>query len=61
MKEVLEIAIDRKAELEQLPKKYLFSSRKPGKDCPVCKGKIKRSTIGGRSSYYCTKHQKLIK
>jgi formamidopyrimidine-DNA glycosylase len=61
MKQVLQKAIDKNADHEELPDKYLLHYRKPGKDCPVCDGKIKRSTIGGRSSYYCSKHQRLIR
>lgn len=45
-------------EKEQFPDDYLLHFRKEGKDCPMCSGKIKLSTIGGRSSYYCSKHQK---
>ncbi len=61
MKNILQKAINKKAEYEQLPDEYLLHFRRPGKDCPVCSGKIKRLTIGGRSSYYCSKHQKLIR
>lgn len=46
------------AEKDQFPGDYLLHYRKEGKDCPRCSGKIKFSTIGGRSSYYCNKHQK---
>ena len=61
LKQVLNNAIDKDSDYDKLSKKYLLHYRKPGKDCPVCSGKIKRSTIGGRSSYYCSKHQRLIK
>lgn len=45
-------------EKDQFPDDYLLNYRKEGKDCPLCSGKIKFATIGGRSSYYCSKHQK---
>lgn len=61
MKKVLQDAIKKDADPEKLSEKYLLNLRKPGKDCSICNGKIKKSTIGGRSSYYCSKHQRLIK
>jgi formamidopyrimidine-DNA glycosylase len=61
MKRVLHYAIKKSADPDELSKKYLLHYRRPGKKCPVCTGTIKRSTIGGRSSYYCSKHQRLIK
>jgi formamidopyrimidine-DNA glycosylase len=61
MKEILNKAIKANADWENISDKFLIHYRRPGKDCPVCSGKIKRATIGGRSSYYCNKHQRLIK
>jgi formamidopyrimidine-DNA glycosylase len=46
------------AQKGKYPDDYLINYRKAGKECPVCGGEIKKSTIGGRSSYYCRKHQK---
>jgi formamidopyrimidine-DNA glycosylase len=61
MKGILQLAIDKDAEHDELPESFLLHYRKPGKDCPVCDGTIERVTIGGRSSYYCNKHQRLNK
>ncbi|RPI68566.1 MAG: Fpg/Nei family DNA glycosylase [Ignavibacteriales bacterium] len=61
MKDILRLAIDKDAEWGELPENFLLHYRKPGKDCPLCSGTIERSTIGGRSSYYCNKHQRLVK
>ncbi len=58
MNKVLEKAIKVKADPEKMPNFYLIHHRNPGDDCPKCDGKIKKKTIGGRSSYYCNKHQK---
>ena len=58
MKSVLKKAISVNADYDKMPKNYLLNHRKPGKDCPKCSGKIKRITIGGRSSYFCNEHQK---
>ncbi|HSP87145.1 MAG TPA: DNA-formamidopyrimidine glycosylase family protein, partial [Ignavibacteriaceae bacterium] len=60
MKEILNKAIKVNSDWEKISDKFLIHYRRPGKDCPVCSGKIKRSTIGGRSSYYCNKHQRII-
>lgn len=60
MKDVLQTAIDKEADPDQLPDTYLIPYRNPGDSCPICNGKIQKKTISGRSSYFCTKHQKLI-
>lgn len=58
MNSVLKKVISVKAEHEKLPGSYLILSRNKGEDCPKCSGKIEKKTIGGRSSYFCSKHQK---
>jgi formamidopyrimidine-DNA glycosylase len=58
MNTVLKRAISVNADHEELPTNYLLTHRKAGEDCPKCGGKIKKHTIGGRSSYFCSKHQK---
>ena len=39
------------------PKGYLHDFRKEGEQCPKCGGEIVKATVGGRSAYYCRKHQ----
>lgn len=39
------------------PKGYLHDFRKEGEKCPKCGGEIVKATVGGRSAYYCRKHQ----
>jgi formamidopyrimidine-DNA glycosylase len=58
MKDVLKKAIAAGAQPDKLPSNYLTPSRQQGNDCPSCKGKIKKSSISGRSSYYCPSCQK---
>ena len=58
MNSVLKKVISVKADHEKLPGRYLIRNRNYDKDCPMCSGKIKKKTIGGRSSYFCNKHQK---
>jgi len=44
-----------KGEFDNLLKVY----RKEGKECPVCKNKIKRDKISQRSTFFCSKCQQL--
>jgi formamidopyrimidine-DNA glycosylase len=60
MKEVLETAIDKNVEPGEFPESFLLTHRGPGEKCPLCGGKIEKSTVSGRSSYYCPDHQKLV-
>ena len=39
------------------PEGYLHDFRKKGEKCPKCGGEIVKATVGGRSAYYCRKHQ----
>jgi formamidopyrimidine-DNA glycosylase len=43
-----------KGKSEEIIKVY----RKEGKPCPICRGKIKRIKLGGRSAYFCPSCQK---
>ncbi|MFO7965880.1 MAG: DNA-formamidopyrimidine glycosylase family protein [Desulfobacterales bacterium] len=58
MKSVLETAIERRADPEKMPEKFLISHRKEDADCPGCNGKVHRIKISGRSAYYCPACQK---
>lgn len=60
MNSVLKKAILVNADPEKLPGSYLISNRNNGKNCPKCSGKIMKKIIGGRSSYFCSIHQKKI-
>lgn len=41
----------------EFPKGFLHDFRKEGEKCPKCGGEIVKATVGGRSAYYCRKHQ----
>ncbi len=58
MKDVLQKAINSEADPGKMPKRYLINRRKEGEKCGICNGKIVKRKIGGRSSYFCQKHQK---
>lgn len=57
-KRVLNTAIEVEADPKRMPSNYLLPHRDPGEQCPHCKGKIKRITVNGRGTYFCSKHQK---
>ena len=58
MKKVLKAAIQRRADSGRMPANYLLRRRKKGASCGLDGGKIERVKVGGRSTYYCTSHQK---
>ncbi|MGC9384050.1 MAG: Fpg/Nei family DNA glycosylase [Kosmotogaceae bacterium] len=58
MKSVLQTAIECGAEPDKMPDNYLIKRRKEGKSCGICDGKITKKKINGRTSYFCTVHQK---
>lgn len=38
---------------EKAPDNWLKAHRNEGEDCPNCKGKVQRTTVGGRTTYFC--------
>lgn len=60
IKEVIEVAISKDVDPDRFPDSYLLPHRNAEEECPLCSGKIEKSTIAGRSSYYCPRHQKKI-
>ncbi len=58
MKEVLEVAIQCRSDPQRFPGGYLLPHRAPAQSCPICGGLIDRVKVGGRTSYFCTRHQK---
>jgi formamidopyrimidine-DNA glycosylase len=55
---ILKTAVKKEGEFSAMPKTYLLNNRKEGSKCQFCGGKISHKTIAGRTSYFCTKHQK---
>ncbi len=55
---VLKTAIRNNALPENFPSSYLTGKREEGSRCGICNGTIKRISSGGRSAYFCSKHQK---
>jgi formamidopyrimidine-DNA glycosylase len=50
---VLRLAIERRADPQQLPDSWLLPHRSPDECCPRCGAAIEQVTIGGRRAYYC--------
>lgn len=61
MVSILREAVRKRADRVKLDQFFFLGNRKAGLICPRCGGKTSHQTIGGRSSYFCPKCQKLIK
>jgi formamidopyrimidine-DNA glycosylase len=57
MKEVLQTAIDCRADPEQFPDTYLIPNRHKDGTCSRCGGTIEQLKISGRTAYYCPECQ----
>jgi formamidopyrimidine-DNA glycosylase len=57
MKEVLQTAVDRDADTEKFPEKYLLRNRKKGAECPVSGDKLETMKVAGRTAYFCPRCQ----
>lgn len=51
--QVLRAVIKLDGERLELPSNYLVPNRKEGADCPNCEGKVEKTTVSGRSTYFC--------
>lgn len=51
--DVLEIAIEKKADPDQFPASWIIPHRQKGGECPNCGGEVKNINVSGRSAYYC--------
>lgn len=56
----LSTAIKAHADLSKLPDSFLLPNRHPGGRCPRDGEALRHEMIGGRTSYYCPKHQKMV-
>ncbi len=59
IQEVLKTALSTGANLRSLPDSYLLRHRHAGGTCPRDGALLRHEKIGGRTSYYCPKHQKM--
>ncbi|WP_308367995.1 MULTISPECIES: DNA-formamidopyrimidine glycosylase family protein [unclassified Microbulbifer] len=54
---VLKTAIEKKAEPERMPDKFLLPHRKQGGHCPACGATLKSLSAAGRTAWYCPRCQ----
>jgi len=57
MNAVLQTAINYNVNVDQFPENYLIHRRTLNSACPVCGGKIRKSRVSSRSTYFCENHQ----
>lgn len=57
MMKIFKLAINKEAERDAFNNSYLLRHRKKNAECPKCGGEIQAKTIGGRTTYFCPKHQ----
>lgn len=56
--QVIEGAIEAKADRDALPDDWLLPHRGRDGSCPRCGGMLKEIEVGGRTTWYCASHQK---
>ena len=56
-RQILRNVIKRKAAGQTYPPRYLVTHREEGDRCPRCGGEIRRAVVGGRTTFYCRRHQ----
>lgn len=56
--QVIEGAIEAKADPANLPDDWLLPHRGEAGACPRCGGMLKNVDVGGRTTWYCARHQK---
>lgn len=57
MRSVLNAVIKKQAQPERFPRSYLTPHRSLKKKCPRCGVQLKRVKVGGRTTFYCPRHQ----
>lgn len=58
MRKILRDTIARHARGAESPPSFLIHHREAGERCPKCGGTIRRTVVFGRTTYFCTKHQR---
>ncbi len=58
IKQVMKMAIDRRADPARMPRSWLLPVRSPGSHCPRCRQTLSCATISGRTTYFCSRCQR---
>jgi formamidopyrimidine-DNA glycosylase len=59
MRHVLALAVEKHADIKKYPQGWLLSCRRKGGTCPHCGSSLKIIKVGGRTTYLCSRRQKL--
>ncbi|GMM93846.1 DNA-formamidopyrimidine glycosylase family protein [Qipengyuania sp. MTN3-11] len=57
MQRILEAVVKTGATYSELPDDWLIRHRRKGRNCRRCGGTIVNAKVGGRTAYFCDKHQ----
>jgi formamidopyrimidine-DNA glycosylase len=55
---VLHTTIQHRAQPDKLPAQFLVPRRHDGAGCGLDDGTIRKTTVNGRATYYCPRHQR---
>jgi len=58
MRKILSAVLERKIAGRGYAARYLVTHRDEGERCPRCGGEVRRTVVGGRTTYFCARHQK---
>lgn len=57
LKAVVDAAIEARVDAEAMPSTFLITHREEGAECPRCGGRVAKTEVSGRSTYYCPECQ----
>jgi formamidopyrimidine-DNA glycosylase len=60
IRKVLKTAIHKEADVSKFPASFFLTFRKEGKPCQKCEGEVQKTSISGRSTYFCLQCQPII-
>lgn len=58
LRRVLQTAIDRQADPKKVPRGWLLPHREKEASCPRCSGRVQKTRVSGRATYFCPACQK---
>jgi len=56
---VLRTAVRTAEAPRRFPRGWLFERRRAGEPCPRCGGRLASAIVGGRTTFFCSRHQRL--
>ena len=57
MNRVIDRAVEARVEEERMPDHFVLPHRRGDGRCPKCGRRLTRTEVGGRSTYFCSRHQ----